>query len=83
MKSRSVSLFEAKTHFSALIASVHERKEEIVVTKHGHIVAKIVPADDKASVNDAIAAMLDFGTKMKTSKVTLADIQSMKNEGRK
>lgn len=83
MKSHFMSLFEAKTHFSALIATVHEKKEEVVVTKHGQVVAKIVPADDKANITDAIAALLDFGKKMKNSKVTLTDIQSMKNEGRK
>ncbi len=44
---KSVGLFEAKSHFSALILDV-EGGESIVVTKKGKPVARIVPFVDPA-----------------------------------
>jgi prevent-host-death family protein len=41
---KTVGVFEAKTHFSALIESV-AHGEEILVTKKGVPIAKIVPVD--------------------------------------
>jgi prevent-host-death family protein len=38
----SVGLFEAKTHFSELIARA-EQGEEVIITRHNKPVAKIVP----------------------------------------
>lgn len=40
---QTVGVFEAKTHFSALLDKV-EKGEQIVITKHGRVVAKLVPA---------------------------------------
>jgi prevent-host-death family protein len=37
-----IGVFEAKTHFTALLKEV-EQGEEIIITKHGHAVAKIIP----------------------------------------
>jgi prevent-host-death family protein len=39
----SVGAFEAKTHFSRLLERV-ERGEEIVITRRGKAVARLVPA---------------------------------------
>lgn len=39
---RTLSIVEAKSHFSALLSEV-ESGEEIAITKHGRIVARIVP----------------------------------------
>jgi prevent-host-death family protein len=39
---RTVGTFEAKTHLSALLEQV-ERGEEIVITRHGRAVARLVP----------------------------------------
>jgi len=41
---KNVGIFEAKTHFSALIGEA-ERGETIVVTRNGKPVARIVPAE--------------------------------------
>lgn len=41
---KTVAAFEAKTHFSALLDRV-EGGEEIVITRHGKPVAKLVAAD--------------------------------------
>lgn len=39
---RTIPIVEAKSHFSALLSEV-EAGEEIAITKHGRIVARIVP----------------------------------------
>ena len=38
-----VSIYEAKTHLSTLIASVERKGEKIIICKHGRAVAEIVP----------------------------------------
>jgi prevent-host-death family protein len=40
---RTIGTFDAKTHLSALLDEV-ERGEEILITKHGKAVARLVPA---------------------------------------
>lgn len=39
---KNVSVVEAKTHFSALLAEV-EAGEQVAVTRHGKVVARLVP----------------------------------------
>lgn len=39
---KSVTVVEAKSHFSALLARV-EAGEEIAVTRHGKVVARLIP----------------------------------------
>ena len=42
MTPRTVSVYEAKTHLSALVAQV-EQGEEVEITRHGRPVARLVP----------------------------------------
>lgn len=51
----TVGAFEAKTHLSALLDRV-AAGEEVVITKHGKPVARLVGAQhiDRARVNDAV-----------------------------
>jgi prevent-host-death family protein len=51
----SVGAFEAKTHFSQLLERV-ERGEEIVITRRGKPVARMVPAAAKQDP-DAVMAV--------------------------
>jgi prevent-host-death family protein len=39
----SVSIHEAKTHLSSLVADVEKRGETIILCRHGRAVAEIVP----------------------------------------
>ena len=50
----TVGAFEAKTHLSTLLNQV-ARGEEVVITKHGKPVARLVSAEhiDRERVNDA------------------------------
>lgn len=52
----SVGAFEAKTHFSQLLERV-ERGEEILITRRGRPVARLVPA---AAPHDPAAVMAVF-----------------------
>jgi prevent-host-death family protein len=51
----TVGAFEAKTHFAQLLQRV-ERGEEIVITRRGKEVARLVPAATKPDKEAAMAA---------------------------
>ena len=52
----SVGAYEAKTHLSELLEKV-EAGEEIIITKHGTPVAKLVPVKKEASTEERLAAI--------------------------
>jgi prevent-host-death family protein len=54
----TVGSFEAKTHLSSLLERV-ERGEEVLITRHGKAVARLVPAAaaDRADVEATIARL--------------------------
>jgi antitoxin (DNA-binding transcriptional repressor) of toxin-antitoxin stability system len=39
----TVNIHEAKTNLSALIAGVEHRKETVIICRHGHAVAELIP----------------------------------------
>jgi prevent-host-death family protein len=45
MNERSVNVAEAKKHFSELLGKVAYGKEQILITKRGQPMARLVPAD--------------------------------------
>ncbi len=53
----SVGIFEAKTHFTALIRQVGDESKEVVITRKGIPVAKIVPFDQDQRLARAKAAV--------------------------
>ena len=54
--SNIVGAYQAKTHLSELLEKV-EAGEEIVITKHGTPVAKLVPVKKEASAEQRAAAI--------------------------
>lgn len=58
---RTVGAFEAKTQLSNLL-DVVERGEEVLITRHGKPVARLVPAKviDRGRVSDAIAKLREL-----------------------
>jgi prevent-host-death family protein len=54
--SNTVGAYEAKTHLSELLEKV-EAGEEIVITKHGSPVAKLVPIRKEATMQERVAAV--------------------------
>ena len=58
---RTVGAFEAKTQLSNLL-DVVERGEEVLITRHGKPVARLVPAEviDQTRVSAAIAKLREL-----------------------
>lgn len=76
-----VGAFDAKTHFSSLLDKV-EAGEEIVITRHGKSVARIVPeaAVARDRLVDVVAALKDL-----RKQTTLGGLswKELRDEGRK
>jgi prevent-host-death family protein len=77
----SVGAFEAKTHFSAILDNV-EKGQEMFITKHGRVVAKLSPVGfNKAHLKAAVENIQTF---QNTHKLTLdLDWKVLRDEGRK
>ncbi len=54
----TVGLFEAKTHLSELVHQVSTGGEDVVITRRGKAVARIVPIDTESPVEEALARLL-------------------------
>lgn len=77
----TVGAFEAKTHLSTLLERV-SRGEEILITRHGKAIARLVPAGtaDRERADAAIAKL-----KALRAGVTLGglDWKDLRDEGRR
>ena len=73
---------EAKTHFLRILDDI-ERGETVVVTRHGRPVARIVPEPeiDRERVEQAMKEILEI--RKRTKPVSLEEIFSARDEGRK
>lgn len=78
---KTIGAFEAKNRLSELLDAA-ETGEEIMITKHGRPVAKLVPVDeiDRKKVREAIEWLKDFRKKHPLRGVKIKDLI---NEGRK
>lgn len=58
---QTIGAFQAKTHFSMLLEQV-EKGEQVIITKHGHPVARLVPMGtaSRANIKDAIQKIKKF-----------------------
>jgi prevent-host-death family protein len=82
----SVGAYDAKTRLSELLDRV-ERGEQIVITRHGKPVARLVP-EGGHNVADALAAVEALVRYCKELaargvRVTQAEIRAMRDEGRR
>ena len=77
----TVGAFEAKTHLSSLLERV-ERGEEVLITRHGKAIARLVPAAgaDRAQVDEAIARLK---TLRAGSSLGGLDWKALRDEGRR
>lgn len=78
---QTIAAFEAKTHFSKLLIQV-EQGEEIVITKHGHAVAKILPIkkQERLAKVEAINRLKAF---CKQHRLGDLDWKKLRDEGRR
>ena len=81
MQTKTIGAFAVKTHLSSLLEEV-EQGEQIIITKHGRPVAKLVPitATSKANVCNAIMEMKAFG---KRHTLGGLDWKKLRGEGRR
>ena len=81
---RVVGSFEAKTHFSKLLADV-SKGEKVLITKSGKSIAMLVPveAPSELTVQEALKKLRILRQKHRKQKITSAEIQAMKEKGRK
>lgn len=77
----TIGAFEAKTHFSALLAQV-EKGEQVIITKHGHAIAKLVPATtvDRNRARLAVKKLKEFSA---SNKLGGLDWKKLRDEGRR
>jgi prevent-host-death family protein len=75
-KVRKVGMFEAKTHFSALVEEVRNGAE-IEITKRGETVAKIVPprVRDREKVKAAAEGLMELSKRQFLNGLTLKDLR--------
>lgn len=82
MKSLTASL--AKARFSELLADV-ERGETVEVTRHGKLIARLVPAADgdrDEKRRAAVAWILENKSSGRRTGISLEDILAARDEGR-
>jgi prevent-host-death family protein len=79
---RRVQASEAKTHLPKLLDAV-ERGEVIVITRHGRPIARIVPEQQlrRKEIEQAIANIRALGSRL--GPVSVEEILSARDEGRK
>lgn len=77
----SVGVYEAKSHFSALLARV-QAGESIEITRHGKAVARIVPPDQRHP--RTLAELQDSARELRKGRhVTVEEILEWRDEGRR
>jgi prevent-host-death family protein len=76
-----VGAFEAKTHLSALLEKV-SRGEEVLITRRGKAVARLVPADADA-VGRGRAAAAKLLALRKDARLEGLDWRELRDEGRR
>jgi prevent-host-death family protein len=83
---KHVGMFEAKTNLSSLVEEV-ERGGEVIITRHGKPVAKLVRAEDRLSPEQlaqrrkAITELREIASRLKIN-ATQEEIKSWIEEGR-
>ena len=78
---KTIGAFEAKNRLSELLEAA-QNGEEIMITKHGQPVAKLVPVAnfDRAKAREAVEWLLEFRKKHPLRGLKIKDLI---NEGRK
>jgi prevent-host-death family protein len=80
-----IGAFQAKNTFSSLLDRV-EKGEEIVITRRGTPVAKLVPTNqgfDRAKARAAADGLMKLQASLKGPPLTWEEIKQMRDEGRR
>lgn len=82
---RTIQSSFAKTHFAQILDEV-EKGETVQITRHGRVVAKIVPQEERAEAERrraAFDAIARFRKETPLTGITVDDLLSARDEGRK
>jgi prevent-host-death family protein len=79
---REIQASEAKAHLPQLLDEV-ERGATLIITRHGHPIARLVPEVDRRQeeIDKARAAILEL--RKRTGRITVGELLSARDEGRK
>ena len=79
---RQIQASDAKAHLPQLLDDV-ERGETLIITRHGRAIARIVPEVNRRQeeVDRALTSIREL--RNRTVKLTLEEIRSAREEGRK
>ena len=69
-----IALYEAKARLSALIEQVQATGEEVLITRRGKPVARLVPIDDSSALETALAHLLTAREHSHPGSETLRDL---------
>jgi prevent-host-death family protein len=80
----TVGAFEAKTNLSQLLDRV-ERGEEVIISRHGRAIAKLVPVGDQrqSDIDCAAERLRAFRSTHAVGSMTREEIRSARDEGRR
>jgi prevent-host-death family protein len=81
---REVGAFEAKNKLSELL-DLAEGGEEVIITRHGREVARLVPPKGRPNSDEARAAIRRIRERAEKAKlgITLAEALAWRDEGRR
>jgi prevent-host-death family protein len=79
---RKVQASEAKTHLPRLLDDV-ERGETLVITRHGRVIARIVPEEGRRQ-REVDAGLQEIAeVRRRTGAITVKELLSARDEGRR
>jgi prevent-host-death family protein len=82
---QEIGAFEAKNTLGSLLDRA-ENGEEIVITRRGKPVARLVPANpgfDREKARAAVQELMELRTKLKGPPLTWEEIKALRDEGRR
>ncbi len=79
---REIQASKAKVHLPELLDEV-ERGETLIITRHGRRIARIVPERNRQQeeIDKALAGIREL--RRRTGRITLSELLSARDEGRK
>lgn len=75
-----VALYEAKAQLSAIVERVASTGEEVLITRRGKPMARLVPVDDESAIESALAHLL---AAREASRPGTGTLRELIDEGRR
>lgn len=81
---KTIQSTDAKAHLAQLLSDV-ERGETVIITRRGKPIARLVPSvdDEEERRRAAVAALREWRRQLPPSDITVEELLSARDEGRK